>query len=90
MHRYSFQDESRLVSIFLSGSFTLKIIFYYFHHYITKAYQCIHQHFEKPTSLLFQQYRIAPLVLHLAQWRLANEAESLMVVQYATKPRNPE
>jgi hypothetical protein len=75
--RYSF--------LFLSGTITLKTIFNYFQNYI-----CIKEHLEKPTILLFQQYPVAPLVLHLAQWRLANEAESLMVVQYASKPRNPE
>jgi len=80
----------RCFYLILSGSITLKTIFRYFQNYIFKRYKCIKEDFEKPTILLFQQYPVAPLVLHLAQWRLANEAESLIVVQYATKPRNPE
>jgi hypothetical protein len=80
----------RLLFLFLSGTITLKTIFHYFQNYIFKKYESIKEQFEKPTILLFHQYPVAPLVLHLAQWRLANEAESLMLVQYATKPRNPE
>jgi hypothetical protein len=80
----------RLLFLFLSSTITLKTIFNHFQNYIFKRYKCIKELLEKPTILLFQQYPVAPLVLHLAQWRLANEAESLIVVQYATKPRNPE
>lgn len=80
----------RCLFLFLSGTLTLKTIFNYFQNYIFKRYTCIKEYIEKPTILLFQQYPVAPLVLHLAQWRLANEAESLIVVHYASKPRNPE
>lgn len=74
----------------LSGRITLKVIFYYFHHYIFKVYKCINQHFEKPKCVLFHQYRLAPLFLHLKQWQIANETESLIQLHYAEKPRNPE
>lgn len=87
--RYSFLYISRLVSLLLCGRITLKVIFYYFYHYIFKIYKCINQHFEEPNRVLFQQYRCTPLFLHLKQWHTANEAESLLVVQYATKPKNP-
>lgn len=87
---YAFFWIEESLSLIFSGNITLKAIFHYFQNYIFKKYECIKEHFEKPTVLLFQQYPVAPLVLHLAQWRLANEAESLMVIQYATKPRNPE
>jgi hypothetical protein len=80
----------RCFYLFLSGTITLKTIFNHFQNYIFKRYTCIKEYIEKPTILLFHQYPVAPLVLHLAQWRLANEAESLMMIQYATKPRNPE
>ena len=80
----------RLLFLFIFGTLTLKTIFRYFQNYIFKRYKCIKEHIEKPTILLFHQYPVAPLVLHLTQWRLANEAESLMMIQYATKPRNPE
>jgi len=89
-NRSVYQRIRRCLFLFLSGALTLKTIFNYFQNYIFKRYICIKEYIEKPTVLLFQQYPVAPLVLHLAQWRLANEAESLMVVQYATKPRNPE
>jgi hypothetical protein len=85
-----YQRFCRCLFLLLSGTITLKTIFNHFQNYIFKRYECIKEQFEKPTILLFQQYPVAPLVLHLAQWRLANEAESLMMIQYATKPRNPE
>ena len=80
----------RCFYLLLSGTITLKTIFRYFQNYIFKRYKCIKEYWEKPSILLFQQYPVAPRVLHLTQWRLANEVESLMVIQYATKPRNPE
>jgi hypothetical protein len=79
-----------LLYLFLSGTITLKVIFYHFHNYIFKKYQTLNELFEKPYRSPFQHYRIAPLFLHLKQWRNANEAESLIQVQYATKPKNPE
>src|SRR6185312_9679375 len=82
--------KARPLFLLLSGTITLKTIFHYFQNYFFKRYKCTKEHFEKPSILLFQKYRVAPLVLHFAQWRLANEVESLMVIQYATKPRNPE
>jgi hypothetical protein len=88
--RHSMSRVCRCFYLFLSGTITLKTIFNHFQNYIFNRYTYIKEHFEKPTILLFHQYPVAPLVLHLAQWRLANEAESLIVVQYATKPRNPE
>jgi hypothetical protein len=89
-NRRVYQQIRYALLLLVSGSITLKTIFRYFQNYIFKRYKCIKEYFEKPTILLFQQYPVAPLVLHLTQWRLANETESLMVVQYATKPRNPE
>jgi hypothetical protein len=83
-------NESHRLSLFLSGHITLKVIFYHFHHYIFKVYKYSSPHFEKPKRVLFEQYPGAPLFLHLKQWRIANEAESLIQIQYATKPRNPE
>jgi len=80
----------RCFYLFLSGTLTLKAIFRYFQNYIFKRYKCIKELFEKPTILLFQQYPVAPLVLHLAQWGLANEAESLIHLHYAQIKRNPE
>jgi hypothetical protein len=80
----------RCLFLLLSGVITLKAVFNHFQNHLFKRYKCIKELFEKPTILLFQQYPVAPLVLHLAQWRLANEVESLIVIQYATKPRNPE
>ena len=84
------RNRRRCLFLFLSGTLTLNAIFNYFQNYIFKRYTCIKEYIEKPTILLFHQYPVAPLVLHLAQWRLANEAESLMLIQYANKPRNPE
>jgi hypothetical protein len=88
--RYSFLCISGLASLFLSGHVTLKVIFYHFHHYIFKVYKYSSRHFEKPNRVLFAQYPGVPHFLHLKQWRIANEAESLIQIQYATKPRNPE
>lgn len=87
--RFSFQYVLNFVSLFLSCRITLKAIFNHFHNYLFKVYKCINQHIEKPVSALFKQYRIAPLFLHLKQWCITNQTESLMVVQYATKPKNP-
>jgi hypothetical protein len=81
---------AHLVSLFLSGSLTLKVIFYYFHHYLFKAYKCINEHFEKPKRVLFYRYRCTPLFLHLSQWQIANETESLIQLHYAQIKRNPE
>ena len=79
-----------LFLLFLSGRIALKVIFYYFHNYIFKTYKCIYRHFEKPNSVLFQQYRCTPLFLHLGQWHIANETESLIQLHYAQIKRNPE
>jgi hypothetical protein len=81
---------AHLVSLFLSGRLTLKVIFYYFHHYLFKVYKCINENFEKPNSVLFQEYRCTPLFLHLGQWHIANETESLIQLHYAQIKRNPE
>jgi hypothetical protein len=81
---------SHVLFLFLSGTITLKTIFRNFQNYIFKRYQCVNQHFEKPASLLFQEYRIAPLLLHLKQWLIANETESLMHLHFAQIKRNPE
>jgi hypothetical protein len=89
-NRVIYQQICPTLFLLLSGTITLKTIFHHFQNYIFKKYECIKEQFEKPTILLFKQYPVAPLVLHLAQWRLANEAESLIVVHYASKPRNPE
>jgi hypothetical protein len=78
-----------LLYLFISGTITLKTIFNYFQHYIFNRYKFINRRFEKPGSVLFQKYRIAPLFLHLKQWQTANEVESLIVVHYAMKPKNP-
>ena len=86
----SFQYISRLVSLFLSGRITLKVIFYYFHHFIFKVYRYSSRYFEKPNRVLFEQYPGTLFFLHLKQWRIANEAVSLIQIQYSTKPRNPE
>ena len=88
--RYLFNYLSELVSLFLSGRITLKVIFYYFHHYLFEVYKCINENFEKPNSVLFQEYRCTPLFLHLGQWHIANEAESLIQLHYARIKRNPE
>jgi hypothetical protein len=78
-----------LLYLLFSGIITLKTIFNHFQNYIFKRYNCINQQFEKPNRVLFHQYRCTPLFLHLNQWRTANEAESLIMVQYAMKPKNP-
>lgn len=88
--RHSFQYVCSFLLLFLSGRITLKIIFYHFQHYITKAYKCITPHFEKPNRVLFYQYRCAPLSLHLSQWQMANETESLIHLHYMQIKRNPE
>lgn len=46
--------------------------------------------FEKQYHSLFRQYKSYRLFLRLRQWKIANEAESLLQSQYAKKPRNPE
>jgi hypothetical protein len=89
-NRSIYHGICRSVFLLLSGTVTLKAIFHHFQHYIFKRYQSINEHIEKPTILLFQQYPVAPLVLHLTQWRLANEAESLIHLHYAQIKRNPE
>jgi hypothetical protein len=79
-----------LLSLFRSGRITLKVIFYYFHHYLFKIYIFPRPHFEKPNRVLFQQYSCTPLSLHLGQWHIANETESLIQLHYARIKRNPE
>ena len=74
----------------LAHPFILSKIFYPFRDYIAKAYKCIYPHSEKRSYVLFEKCRIAPLVLHLKQWYFAYETESLIQIQYASKPKNPE
>ena len=88
--RSSFQYVLSLLFLFLSGRITLKVIFYYFHNYLFKVYKCINQHFGKPNQVLFQKYRCTPLSLHLSQWQIANETESLIQLHFAQIKRNPE
>jgi hypothetical protein len=80
----------RFLSFFPCGIITLKAIFSHFHNYLFKIYKCINPHFEKPDRVLFQQYRCTPLFLHLNQWQIANETESLIRLHYAQIKRNPE
>ena len=79
-----------LLSLFLYGRITRKVIFYYFHNYLFKIYKYPSPHFEKPTGSLINCYRYAPLFLHLNQWRIANEVVSLIHLHYAQIKRNPE
>lgn len=88
--QYSFLYVSGIASLFLSGRITLKVIFYYFHHYIFKVYKYSSPHFEKPTCSFIHRCRYALHFLHLKQWEVSNETESLIQVHYAEKPRNPE
>lgn len=78
------------LSLFLYGRITLKIIFYHFHNYLFKIYKYPTPHFEKPKCVLFHRYRCTPLILHLGQWQIANETESLIHLHYAQIKRNPE
>lgn len=80
----------KVLYVLLSGRITLKVIFCYFHHYLFKVYKYSSRHFEKPNRVLFQQYRCTPLFLHLNQWQIANETESLIQLHYARIKRNPE
>lgn len=80
----------RLLSLFLSGRITLKVIFYYFHNYLFKVYKYSTPHFEKPVGSFIHCYRHVAVFLHLKQWCITNEAVSLIQVHYAEKPRNPE
>lgn len=87
---HSFHYITGLVSLFLSGRITLKVISYHFHNYLFKIYKYPSPHFEKPTGSFIHCYRHAALFLHLKQWCITNEAVSLIQVHYAEKPRNPE
>lgn len=78
------------IYVIFSGTLALQIITRYFSHYISAKYGCITEFFEKPYWLLFPQYRITPLHLHLKQWRIANEHKSMAHVRYAEKPKHPE
>lgn len=78
----------RLVFLFPSDTLSLKAIIQYFQFYLIKRYQFVNGHFEKPSRLSFNYY-VAHRILHLVQRRPGNEAESLIVVHYATKPKNP-
>jgi hypothetical protein len=88
--RYLFKYLSELLSLFLSDRITLKVIFYYFHQYLFKVYKYSSRYFEKPKRVLFYRYRCTPLILHLGQWQIANETESLIHLHYAQIKRNPE
>lgn len=55
-----------------------------------QPHQYLLHYFEKPCRLLFHQYRIAPLHLHLKEWAICNQHQSLELVLYAAMPRNPE
>jgi hypothetical protein len=88
--RYLFNYLSKLVPQFLSGRITLKVIFYYFHHYLFKVYKYSNRYFGKPTGSFIHCYRHAALFLHLKQWCITNEAVSLIQLHYARIKRNPE
>jgi hypothetical protein len=85
----AYANPWQLLFLFLPSPIKVKTTSH-FPKYLFKLYKCINQHFEKPNQVLFQKYRCRPLSLHLNQWQIANEAESLIQIQYATKPRNPE
>ena len=89
-HLDSFRYVPRFAFLFLAGRITLKVIFYYFHHYLFKVFKYPSPHFEKPNHVLFKQYRCTPLFLHLNQWQIANETESLIQLHFAQIKRNPE
>lgn len=80
----------RFLSLLVSGTITLKIIFRYFRHYISTKYRCINEYFEKPGCLSFQKYPCLPPFFNLNQWCIANEHVSLEQVLYAQEPRDPE
>jgi hypothetical protein len=46
--------------------------------------------FEKRYRSLYQRYKSYRMFLRLRQWKISDEAGSLMQSQYAKKPRNPE
>ena len=79
----------QLLFLFLPSPIKVKTTSH-FPKYLFKLYKCIYEHFEKPNYVLFQKYRCTPLFLHLSQWQLANETESLIQLHYAQIKRNPE
>ena len=83
-----FSNIDHLLSLLLSGRYTLGITFYYFDTYIFHRY--FNPHFEKPACVLFQQRRHLPLSLHLTQWLRTNQAASLIQLHFAQIKRNPE
>jgi hypothetical protein len=86
----AFPNAWLLLSLFLSGRITLKVIFYHFHNYLFKIYKYPTPHFKKPPGSFVHRYRHAALFLHLKQWCIINEAVSLIQLHYAQIKRNPE
>lgn len=80
----------QLFFLFLSGRITLKVIFYYLHHFIFKVYTCSSRYFEKPAGSFVHRYRHVAASLRLKQWCINNEAVSLIHLHYAKIKRNPE
>lgn len=76
--------------LILSNNIALRFAYHPLQNYLFKDYKIINHHFEKPRRSLFCQYQIAPLPLHLKQWLICNEHESMALTRYAEKPRNPE
>lgn len=48
-----------------------------------------HRYKEKPKGLS-QQYKNYRMLIRLCQWKLTNEAKSMMEAEYSSHPRNPE
>ena len=45
---------------------------------------------KKPNQRLCQQYKSFRMLIRLNQWRISNEANSLVQIKNARKPKNPE
>jgi hypothetical protein len=58
--------------------------------YIKKRYAATKTPFEKPEPAFYRQYKNYRLLIRLKHWRKTTMPTSLIKVQYATKPKNPE
>jgi len=47
-------------------------------------------HREKPNPRLCQQYKCYRMLIRMKHWRITNEANSLVQIKNARKPKNPE
>jgi len=87
-------SNKQLYSLFYKTRLSHKVsnILLHYHAllYVKRRNAKTNKPFEKPIAAFYLQYKSHRLLTRLKHWRKTATPTSLMQVQYAAKPRNPE